>query len=113
VRLPIRRVEWAVLGLVLGFGAGVAWPRRGLVLTLGVLALCAAGADQLQDAWVAHVGQSVVGRSVTLQGAGLELEPGQVVQVLRTEGAWIRVRAGRELEGRVPAAALLPVGRSR
>ena len=42
-----------------------------------------------------------------------ELAPGQVVQVLNTEGAWTRVRAGRELEGRVPAAALLPVGRSR
>lgn len=113
VRLPVRRVEWAVLGLVLGLGAGAVWPRRGLALTLGALALCAAGADPLQDAWVAHVGQSVVGRSVTLEGAGLELEIGQVVQVLSTEGAWIRVRAGRELEGRVPATALLTVGSSR
>jgi hypothetical protein len=69
--------------------------------------------DPLQDAWAAHVGQSVVGRSVPLEGAGLELETGQVVQVLRTEGVWARVRAGRELEGRVPAAALLPVGGAR
>jgi len=113
VRLPVRRFEWAMFGLALGLGAGAVWPRRGLALTLGVLALCAAGVDPLQDAWVAHVGQSVVGRSVTLEGAGLELETGQVVQVLRSEGAWARVRAGRELEGRVPAAALLPVGKSR
>jgi len=113
VRFPVRRVEWAVLGLVLGLGAGAVWPRRGLALTLCTVALCAAGMDPLQDAWVAHVGQSVVGRSVTLEGAGLELEAGQVVQVLSTEGAWARVRAGRELEGRVPAVALLPVGRSR
>jgi len=113
VRLPVRRVEWAVFGLALGLAAGAAWPRRGLALTLGVLALCAAGMDPLQDAWAAHVGQSVVGRSVTLEGAGLELETGQVVQVRSSEGAWARVRAGRELEGRVPKAALLPVGRSR
>ncbi len=113
VRLPVRRFEWAVFGLVLGLGAGAVWPRRGLALTLGVLTLCAAGVEPLQDAWVDHVGQSVVGRSVTLEGAGLELEIGQVVQVLGTEGGWARVRAGRELEGRVPAAALLAVGRSR
>jgi hypothetical protein len=113
VRFPVRRVEWAVFGLALGLGAGAVWPRRGLALILGVLALCAAGVDPLQDAWVAHVGQSVVGRSVILEGAGLELETGQVVQVLRTEGVWAVVRAGRELEGRVPTAALLPVGRSR
>lgn len=113
VRLPVRRVEWAVLGLMIGLGAGVAWPRRGLALPLCALALCIAGVEPLQDAWVAHVGQSVVGRSVTLEGAGLELEVGQVVQVLGSEGAWARVRAGRELEGRVPRAALLPVGRPR
>ena len=113
VRLPVRRVEWAVVALALGLGAGAVWPRRGLALPLAVLALCAAGVDPLQDAWAAHVGQSVVGRSVTLEGAGLELETGQVVQVLRSEGNWARVRAGRELEGRVPAAALLPVGRVR
>jgi hypothetical protein len=113
VRFPVRRVEWALFGLVLGLGAGVVWPRRGLALVLGVLSLCAAGVDPLQDAWVAHVGQSVVGRSVTLEGAGLELEVGQVVEVLSSEGAWVRVRAGRELEGRLPTAALLPVGRAR
>jgi hypothetical protein len=98
VRFPVRRVEWALFGLA---------------LVLGVLSLCAAGVDPLQDAWVAHVGQSVVGRSVTLEGAGLELEVGQVVEVLSSEGAWVRVRAGRELEGRLPTAALLPVGRAR
>jgi hypothetical protein len=113
VRLPIRRFEWAVFGLALGLGAGAVWPRRGLAVALAVLALGAAAMDPLQDAWAAHVGQSVVGRSVTLEGAGLELEPGQVVQVLRSEGAWVRVRAGRELEGRMPATALLPVGRLR
>jgi hypothetical protein len=113
VRLPVRRVEWAVLALVLGLGAGAVWPRRGLAVALGVLALCAAGMDSTQDAWAARVAQSVVSRSVTLEGTGLELETGQVVQVLRDEGAWARVRVGRELEGRVPAAALLPVGSVR
>lgn len=113
VRFPVRRIEWAVFGLVMGLGAGVAWPRRGLALALGGLALCSAGVDPLQEAWAVHVGQSVVSRSVNLEGANLELETGQVVQVLRGEGTWTRVRAGRELEGRVPTASLLPVGRSR
>jgi len=113
VRFPVRRLEWAVAGLLLGLAAGAVWPRRWLALCLVALALGAAGAEPLQDAWVEHVGQSVLGRSVTLQGAGLELEVGQVVQVLRVEGASARVRAGRELEGWVPAAALLPVGRPR
>jgi hypothetical protein len=113
VRLPVRRVEWAVAALVLGLAAGAVWPRRALVTTLAVLALCAAAMDPLQDAWAAHVGQSVVGRSVTLEGAGLELETGQVVQVLSREGGWARVRVGRDLQGRVPVAALLPVGASR
>jgi hypothetical protein len=98
---------------VLGLGAGVVWPRRGLALVLGALSLGVAGADPAQDVWVAHVGQSVVGRSVTLEGAGLVLEAGQVVQLLGSDGAWARVRAGRELVGRVPAASLLPVGRPR
>jgi hypothetical protein len=61
----------------------------------------------------AHVAQSVVARSVVLEGTGLELETGQVVQVLRREGASARVRAGRELEGLAPASALLPVGGTR
>ena len=52
-------------------------------------------------------------RSVPLEGTGLELETGQVVQVLRIEGASAFVRVGRELGGRVPAADLLPVGGSR
>jgi hypothetical protein len=69
--------------------------------------------DPAQDAWAAHVAQSVVGRSVTLEGTGLELETGQVVQVLALEGRTARVRVGRELEGRVPAAALLPVEGAR
>jgi len=113
VRFPVRRIEWAVLALALGLGAGAVWPRRGLALVLAVLSSCAAGIEPVQDAWAAHVGQSVVGRSVTLEGAGLELEVGQVVQVLHSEAGWARVRAGRELEGRVPAAALLPVGSVR
>lgn len=113
VRFPVRRVEWAVLGLVLGLGAGALWPRRRLALLLAALSLCAAGADPLQDVRADRISQSVVGRSVTLEGAGLVLEAGQVVQVLGRDGAWARVRAGRELEGRVPAASVLPVGRSR
>jgi len=113
VRLPIRRVEWAALALALGLLAGAVWPRRSLALALAVLSLCAAGMDPIQDAWAAHVAQSVVGRSVILQGTGLELEIGQVVQVLRRGGVSARVRVGHELEGQVPASALLPVEGTR
>jgi hypothetical protein len=113
VRLPVRRVEWAMLALALGLAAGALWPRRALAVAVAVLSLCAGGMEPIQDAWAAHVAQSVVSRSVTLEGTGLELEAGQVVQVLRGEGASTRVRAGRDLEGRVPASALLPVGEVR
>jgi hypothetical protein len=109
VRLPVRRTEWAVLALALGLAAGVIWPRRGLALILAMLAVAAAGAEPMQDVWAARAGQAVVMRSVTLEGTGLELETGQVVRVRGREGPLTRVRVGRDLDGRIPRDALLPV----
>ena len=113
VRLPVRRAEWAVAGLVLGLAAGAVWPRRGLAVALAMLAVGTAVVDPIEDVWAKQVAQAVVGRNVQLEGTGLELETGQVVEVLGWEGASARVRAGRELVGRLPGAALLPVAETR
>jgi hypothetical protein len=110
VRLPVRRGEWAVAALVFGVAVGALWPRRLAMLGAGVLALVAAGAEPAQDLWAAHVAQAVVARNVPLAGTGLELETGQVVQVLRRAAGTAHVRAGRDLQGRVPESFLLPVG---
>jgi hypothetical protein len=112
-RLPVRRTEWAVLALALGLAAGGVWPRRGLAVLLLVLALVAAVAEPAEDWWVSRAREAVVARSVTLEGTGLELGAGQVVRVLGREGERARVRAGRDLDGRVPARALLIVGSPR
>jgi hypothetical protein len=113
VRLPVRRTEWAVLGLALGLAAGWFWPRRGLAALLLILALVAAVAGLAEDWWAGRAREAVVARSVTLEGTGLELGVGQVVRVLGRESATARVRAGRGLDGRVPAQALLLVGGPR
>jgi hypothetical protein len=113
VRLPIRRGEWAVLALALGIGAGACWPRRALVATLAALALAAAAVEPVQDVWATHVAQAVIARSVPLERTGLELETGQVVQVLGREGDLARVRAGRDLNGRLRWSDLLPVEETR
>jgi hypothetical protein len=113
VRLPVRRMEWALLGLVLGVGAGALWPRRFGAVALAVLALVCAAVEPAQDGWAARSRLAVVGRSVTLQGTGLELEPGQVVRLVGGDGGLTRVRAGRDLDGHLPSGALLPVGSPR
>ena len=112
-RLPLRRAEWAALALLLGLAAGAAWPRRGVAAALGVLAVAAACASPAQDAWTGRMAQAVVARTVDLAGSGLQLETGQVVEVLDRQGGSARVRLGRDLAGLVPAGALLPVPEGR
>lgn len=112
-RLPLRRAEWAGLALLLGVAAGAAWPRRGVAIALGVLALAAACATPAQDAWAGRMTQAVVGRTAELAGSGLQLETGQVVEVLERQGGSARVRVGSDVAGLLPASALLPVAEGR
>jgi hypothetical protein len=50
---------------------------------------------------------------VPLAGADLDLEAGQVVRVVGHHGDRLRVRAGREVEGELPAVAVLAVSAGR
>ncbi|HVP15487.1 MAG TPA: hypothetical protein VMS88_08070, partial [Terriglobales bacterium] len=113
VRLPVRPAEWALLGLVLGVAAGAAWPRRGLSALLLLAALGVAFAEPIEDWRAARSAQAVIGQRVTLEGTEFELAAGQVVRVLEREGAHVKVRAARDLDGRIPAGAVLPVDESR
>jgi hypothetical protein len=108
--LPLRRLEWAALALLFGFAAVASWPRRLPASAAVALALgCAAVAPA--QSWIRErdpVG--VVAESTTLSGPGLEMGAGQVVRVLGRSGERVRVAAGRDIVGWLPARALIVVG---
>ncbi len=103
VRLPVRSLEWGLLALVLGALAGVAWPRRALAAGLLALAALAAAVWPLQTARAHRTHDAVVRRTAALQGAEVNLDAGQVVQVRERDGARLRVVAGRDLAGWIAA----------
>lgn len=106
LRWPVRPLEWAVVALLLGAGAGALWPRRWLVAAGVALTLGAGAVDPLQGMLEARAGCAVVQQTVTLEGADLELQPGQVVRVLERRGERIRVNAGGGVGGWLPVTAL-------
>jgi hypothetical protein len=107
--LPLRRLEWGLIGLVLGVLAGVAWPRVPVTLGLVALAALAGLAPTLEEVRdVAHR-PAVMVRSVNVGTEGVELLPGQVVQVRAARARQLEVAAGRAATGWVPADAVLPV----
>ena len=108
-RLPLRHLEWAILALALGAGAGLAWPRRTPALGLVALAIAASAVYPLQAWLAAHPDREVVRVATTLEGPGLELEAGQVVTVLERGMDRARVRAGRGVTGWIPLDDLDPV----
>ena len=112
-RLPVRRIEWAAVALALGLLAGTLGRRRALAAGAVALCLLCAGADPAQRWWAGRAERLVVARGATLEGAGLDLEPGQVVRVIEREGGRIRVRAGRDAEGVIPVSSVLEVGEDR
>jgi BatD DUF11 like domain len=109
--LPLRATEWAAIALVMGAVAGFAWPsRRPLFIVALALALASAFLGPAQQAWNARTARAVVVTGATLEGAGVEVGPGQVVTVLEQGGGRIRVRAGRDIVGWLPAGSLELVG---
>jgi hypothetical protein len=106
VRWPVRPVEWAIAALLLGMGAGALWPRRGPAAVCAALALLAGVVDPLQGALAARSGRAVVQQTVTLAGAGLDLQPGQVVRLLERRGGRARVSAGAGVGGWLPESAI-------
>jgi len=109
--LPLRRLEWGVLGLVLGVLAGFAWSRRPLGIAALGLAVLAGLAPTLEEARDVARRPAVVVRTVHVGSEGIELLPGQVVRVLAARAREFQVAAGRAATGWVPADAVLPVDR--
>jgi hypothetical protein len=108
-RLPLRSTERAAAALLLGAAAGLLWPRwRWTLITVALALACAALAPA--ERWRALSRNEAVVRSpVTLEGAGLELAPGQVVRVREHDHDQVAVSAGRDIAGRVPATAIAGV----
>lgn len=104
--LPIRMLEWAALASALAIGCLLEWPRRWSAALLALLAVLAAAAPALVQLWRESAPVAVVERQVPLAGAGLDLDAGQVVRVLRVHGDAVRVTAGHELSGELPLDAL-------
>jgi hypothetical protein len=103
---PVRPIEWAAAALVFGALAGLAWPRRiavGLAVALCVLAGVAAPAQRMI---VERTRCGVIRETVTLEGADLDLQPGQVVEPLEKKGDRVRVSAGGGAVGWVPETAV-------
>lgn len=105
-RWPVRRIEWAVAALVLGAAAGWAWPRRRVAAALVLACVAAGAAFDGQGAWLRAAHRAVIVERVPLEGADVELEPGQVVDVEPGGGDRPSVRLGRDARGTVPASAL-------
>lgn len=112
VRWPVRRIEWSVLAMLFGVAAGGLWPRHALWGGALALAVVCAGAFPLQGWVAARIPVAVLDGPATLAGPGLELEPGQVVRILRRAGDRVRVEAGRGIEGWLPARGLIRVDAS-
>jgi len=93
-RWPVRPLEWAIVALVLGASSGVLWPRRGLAIAAVVLSGAAGLTGAVQQRLDAATDRGVVQASVTLEGAGLDLQPGQVVRLLEQRGGRALVDAG-------------------
>jgi hypothetical protein len=104
-RLPVRPLEWVALAWLAALPA-VWFRRRGAIAALAAAALLAA-ADPLQRLWNRREERAVVTSNIPLEGAGVELVPGQVVRIEERSGARIRVRAGKDARGWVPAATLV------
>jgi hypothetical protein len=111
--LPIRRLEWAVAALVAGAAIGWAWPRRALVAGLGLVVLIAAFAPPFMEWREGRRADAVVLSETELPEAGVTLAAGQVVEVRARETARVKVAAGRDLEGWVPASVVEEVGGPR
>jgi len=105
-RWPVRRLEWAVAALLAGALAGVAWPRRRAALALALAAVAAGAAFPAQGALWSAARRAVVLERVRLEGADVEVDPGQVVVVESTDGRRARVRLAGDVAGTLPSKSL-------
>ena len=111
-RWPVRSNEWAGAALLLGVLAGWLWPAWRRAVAVAALALACAAVGPFET-WRADRRAEAVVRSALPLDAGvgggataLELTPGQVVRVRAREGERVRVSAGRDIVGWVPASGI-------
>ena len=105
-RWPVRPLEWAIAALLLGALAGALWPRRVPAVAAALLSVAAGLAGPFQQRLDAAIDRGVVQEPVTLAGAGLDLQPGQVVRVLEQRAGRARVDAGGGAAGWVADSAI-------
>jgi hypothetical protein len=104
VHLPARSVEWGLgafaCGLLLAFAGRIgAWVCIALAAAL-------AAAPEVETLLGGREERAVVVSDAVLEGAGVELVPGQVVVVLERREGRARIRAGRGVGGWVAEASL-------
>ena len=107
--VPLRSIEWGALALLLGIAAGLLWPRLALAIPVAGLAVLAGCAPLLAVMLDESRHPAVVMRALRIGSEGLELLPGQVVQVKTVDRTRARVAAGRAVEGWVPADGVVRV----
>lgn len=106
MRLPIRRIEWCALALLLATLAGTLWSRRRPATVLLVLAAAAAFASPVESWQARRLDRAVMRAPTVLEGAEVGLEPGQVVRIVSRAESRVRVAAGAGIEGWVPARSI-------
>jgi hypothetical protein len=109
VEWPVRTLEWAGLALLCALLAPLGLGRWWNGVTLLALAIAAAAAPPLLHQRLLRTPLGVVQELTPLEGASIDLDPGQVVHIVKREGARTRVHAGRGAEGEVPAGAVREV----
>jgi hypothetical protein len=107
-RLPVRRLEWAVVALIFALAAGALWPRRLVSVSCLAVAVAAACVFPLQGFWLRHSDRAVVRERIAFEQS-LDLETGQVVRILERRQDRLRVSAGRGVEGWIPASAVYSI----
>jgi hypothetical protein len=75
-------------------------------VALALAAVIAGAADPVQVLMGSTARRAVVRETIALEGTGLDLQAGQVVQVLGRDRGRARVNAGGGVAGWVPAGSL-------
>ena len=104
--LPLTSTEWACLAFLLMVVVGLLVPRRRMAALVFLVALVAGAWWPVESAWRASRVLAVVRAPRNLAPGDVQLDAGQVVEVMGRDGDDVRVRVTRDLDGVLPANAL-------
>src|SRR5262249_55253047 len=105
-------LEWGLLSAVVAAAALMGWPRRGRVAALLIAAALLAMGPPIERLLDGRNERGALLQVAVLEGANVELEPGQVVRIGQREPNRLRVRVGT-LEGWLPGIAVAGAGTGR